>query len=280
MAFWKRTQRDKTDTADGGLIAIRDVVKTYKTPTGDFDALRGITLDFNRGEFVSVVGKSGSGKSTLLNMLTGIDRPTAGRVLVGDVDIHRMGESRMAQWRGVHMGIVFQFYQLLPVLTLRENVLLPMDFCGVVPPAEREGRAVELLEMVGLGELRDQMPASVSGGQQQSAAIARALANDPPILVADEPTGNLDSRSADVIFAIFDKLAAQGKTIVMVTHDDGLAARASHLVRLVDGEVAETTMLRNAAQGVPLAQIKRGSQPERVGRLPLVAPPFSPVGRD
>jgi ABC-type lipoprotein export system ATPase subunit len=251
MAFWKRNKRETMEAVGGALIAIRDVVKTYRTPTGDFDALRGISLDFNRGEFVSVVGKSGSGKSTLLNMLTGIDRPTAGRVLVGGVDIHRLGESRMAQWRGKHMGIVFQFYQLLPVLTLRENVLLPMDFCGVVPPEEREQRALELLEMVGLADAGDQMPASVSGGQQQSAAIARALANDPPMLVADEPTGNLDSRSADSIFAIFDKLAARGKTIVMVTHDDGLAARASHLVRLVDGEVAETQAMRAAPRVVP-----------------------------
>jgi putative ABC transport system ATP-binding protein len=279
MAFWKRDQREETDSALDGLIAIRDVVKTYKTPTGDFDALHGITLDFKRGEFVSVVGKSGSGKSTLLNMLTGIDRPTAGRVLVGGVDIHRMSESRMAQWRGKHMGIVFQFYQLLPVLTLRENVLLPMDFCGVVPPEAREQRALELLEMVGLSDIRDQMPASVSGGQQQSAAIARALANDPPILVADEPTGNLDSRSADVIFGIFDKLAAQGKTIVMVTHDDGLAARASRLVRLVDGEVAETTSLRSAPRAgtAPQGLRERDSAPRR--RLPLTAP-LLPAGRD
>jgi putative ABC transport system ATP-binding protein len=276
MAFWNRNKQETRDATTGVLIAIRDVVKTYKTPTGDFDALHGITLDFSRGEFVSVVGKSGSGKSTLLNMLTGIDRPTSGQVLVDGVNIHRMGESRMAQWRGKNMGIVFQFYQLLPVLTLMENVLLPMDFCGVVPPEAREARALELLEMVGLGELRDALPAAVSGGQQQSAAIARALANDPPILVADEPTGNLDSRSADTIFAIFDKLAAQGKTIVMVTHDDGLAARASHLVRLVDGEVAETTALR--ATGTPHARRDAGkSRPRRLS-VPTV-PHFSP-GRD
>ncbi len=248
MGLFKRRCRPEAGGENGTLIAIRDVVKTYRTPTGDFDALRGITLGFRRGEFVSVVGKSGSGKSTLLNMLTGIDRPTAGRVLVDGVDIHQMSESRMARWRGVHMGVVFQFYQLLPVLTLLENVLLPMDFCDVVPSGERRVRAVALLEQVGLGDAMDKLPASVSGGQQQSAAIARALANDPPILVADEPTGNLDSRSADVIFGIFDVLAAQGKTIVMVTHDDSLAARASHLVRLVDGEVAEDAALRAAVQ--------------------------------
>ncbi len=248
MGLFKRRCRPEAGGESGTLIAIRDVVKTYRTPTGDFDALRGITLGFRRGEFVSVVGKSGSGKSTLLNMLTGIDRPTAGRVLVDGVDIHQMSESRMARWRGVHMGVVFQFYQLLPVLTLLENVLLPMDFCDVVPSGERRVRAVALLEQVGLGDAMDKLPASVSGGQQQSAAIARALANDPPILVADEPTGNLDSRSADVIFGIFDVLAAQGKTIVMVTHDDSLAARASHLVRLVDGEVAEDAALRAAVQ--------------------------------
>jgi putative ABC transport system ATP-binding protein len=246
--------------------------------------LRGITLDFNRGEFVSVVGKSGSGKSTLLNMLTGIDRPTAGRVLVEGVDIHRMSESRMAQWRGKNMGIVFQFYQLLPVLTLLENVLLAMDFCGIVPPDMRQPRAVALLEMVGLGEARHQLPASVSGGQQQSAAIARALANDPPILVADEPTGNLDSQSADVIFGIFDTLVARGKTIVMVTHDDSLAARASHRVRLVAGEVAETTVLR-----APLAPEEQPDLPPlppegtgRAGRAPRlwVPSPLLSPGRD
>jgi ABC-type lipoprotein export system ATPase subunit len=240
------------------------VVKTYKTPTGDFDALRGITLDFKRGEFVSVVGKSGSGKSTLLNMLTGIDRPTAGRVLVGGVDIHRMSESRMAQWRGKHMGIVFQFYQLLPVLTLRENVLLPMDFCGVVPPEAREQRALELLEMVGLGDIRDQMPASVSGGQQQSAAIARALANDPPILVADEPTGNLDSRNGEAVMALLTELHTDGATICMVTHDQRYAAYAGREIHMFDGRIVDEETLYRLRE----EEDRRISEQAQRGRVP------------
>jgi putative ABC transport system ATP-binding protein len=233
------------------LLSLQKVTKTYQTPTGDFDALRNIDIDFRRSEFISVVGKSGSGKSTLLNMLTGIDRPTRGTVLVDKVDIHRLSESAIARWRGKNMGIVFQFYQLLPMLSLLENVMLPMDFSEAVPEMEREQRALELLTMVGLSEFAHQLPHAVSGGQQQSAAIARALANDPPIIVADEPTGNLDSRAAEVIFTIFDALALQGKTIIMVTHDDTLAKRASRLVRLVDGEIAQVTTLRNPVTGIP-----------------------------
>ncbi|MDF1514510.1 MAG: ABC transporter ATP-binding protein, partial [Anaerolineae bacterium] len=186
------------------LITLHDVTKTYKTPTGDFDALKNISVEFMQGEFISVVGKSGSGKSTLLNMLTGIDRPTQGTVIIDKTDIHTLNESDTARWRGRHMGIVFQFYQLLPMLTLLENVMLPMDFSDSVPEAQRESRAMELLTLVGLRDTAHHLPHAVSGGQQQSAAIARALANNPPILVADEPTGNLDSRSADVIFHIFD----------------------------------------------------------------------------
>ena len=226
------------------LISLRTVKKTYQTPTGDFDAVKNINIDFYRGEFISIVGKSGSGKSTLLNMLTGIDRPTEGTVLVNNVDIHKLNESQIARWRGTNMGIVFQFYQLLPMLSLMENVMLPMDFSDIIPEEQREERALGLLSRVGLSEYAHHLPHAVSGGQQQSAAIARALANDPPIIVADEPTGNLDSRSADVIFDIFDTLALQGKTIVMVTHDDALAARASRLVRLVDGKIDEVINLR------------------------------------
>jgi ABC-type lipoprotein export system ATPase subunit len=223
------------------FIHMRQIVKTFNTPVGDFQALKGIDVDFRRGEFVSIVGKSGSGKSTLVNMITGIDHPTSGTVLIGDTYVHgpkgALNESQMARWRGRNLGIVFQFYQLLPTLSLIENVMLPMDICDCYPYTERPKRAIELLDRVGLADIADKMPAAVSGGQQQSAAIARALANDPPLIVADEPTGNLDSRAADHIFRTFEDLAKQGKTILVVTHDPDLAQRAFRTVLLADGEV-------------------------------------------
>jgi putative ABC transport system ATP-binding protein len=224
---------------DEVLIQMRHIVKVFHTPAGEFPALRGVDINFHRGEFVSVVGKSGSGKSTLINMITGIDRPTSGEVRIGGVAIHDLNESEMSRWRGRHLGIVFQFYQLLPMLSLLENVMLPMDFTGSYDPTTREDRARELLAQVGLAELAHKMPAAVSGGQQQCAAVARALANDPPIIVADEPTGNLDSRAADVVFSLFDDLARRGKTIVMVTHDNALAERATRLVRIADGLIVD-----------------------------------------
>jgi putative ABC transport system ATP-binding protein len=229
--------RPRAALDDGALIQMRGIVKTFRTTAGDFHALRGVDVDLHAGEFVSVVGKSGSGKSTLVNMLTGIDRPTSGEVRVGGTLVHHLSESDMARWRGRNLGIVFQFYQLLPMLTLLENTMLPMDYCGVIPTEKREERALQLLDLVGLKEHAHKLPGAVSGGQQQSAAIARALANDPPILVADEPTGNLDSRAAEQVFHVFQDLARRGKTIIMVTHDSGLAARASRIVRLADGEV-------------------------------------------
>jgi putative ABC transport system ATP-binding protein len=219
------------------LIRLRGVVKTYHTPVGDFHALRGVDVDLWPGEFVAVVGRSGSGKSTLANMLTGIDRPTAGTIAVDGIEIQSLGESDMARWRGRNLGIVFQFYQLLPMLSLLQNVMLPMDFCDMYPRSEREERALALLREVELEEMADKMPAAVSGGQQQSAAIARALANDAPIIVADEPTGNLDSRAAARIFALFQAQAERGKTILMVTHDADLAARAMRTIRIVDGSI-------------------------------------------
>jgi putative ABC transport system ATP-binding protein len=210
---------------DQAYIQMRRIVKTFNTPAGDFHALRGINVDFHQGEFVSVVGKSGSGKSTLANMITGIDRPTSGEVKIGDTYVHHLSESEMARWRGRNLGIVFQFYQLLPMLSLLENVMLPMDFCNMYAPETREQRALALLDMVGLADHAHSMPSTVSGGQQQSAAIARALANDPPVIVADEPTGNLDSRAASAVFEIFEALMERGKTILMVTHDNALAQR-------------------------------------------------------
>jgi ABC-type lipoprotein export system ATPase subunit len=223
--------------ADEALIEMAGIVKTFKNAAGEFTALKGITACFFQGEFVSIVGKSGSGKSTLVNMLTGIDHPTAGSVRVGDAYIHTMRENEMSLWRGRNLGIVFQFYQLMPILTLLENVMLPMALAGLYKPAEREQRALSLLDRVGLADAADKLPSAVSGGQQQSAAIARALANDPPILIADEPTGNLDSRSADDVFALFAGLIEEGKTILMVTHDPALAKRTTRTLLLSDGEL-------------------------------------------
>lgn len=219
------------------LIQMVDIVKTFKNAAGEFTALKGVTACFYPGEFVSVVGKSGSGKSTLVNMLTGIDHPTSGTVRVGDTYVHSMSENDMSIWRGRNLGIVFQFFQLLPTLTLLENVMLPMYLAGLYTPQERERRALELLETVGLHGMAEKLPAAVSGGQQQSAAIARALANDPPILIADEPTGNLDSRTADEVFDLFSGLIDQGKTILMVTHDIGLAQRTTRTMLISDGEL-------------------------------------------
>ncbi|MBN1429500.1 MAG: ABC transporter ATP-binding protein [Anaerolineae bacterium] len=223
--------------SNGRLIELRDLVKIYRTPAGDFPALRSINLSVSRGEFVAVVGKSGSGKTTMINMLTGIDRPTSGAVLVDEIDIHALNESKMSSWRGRNLGVVFQFFQLLPTLTLIENVTLPMDLCGAYPLRERRARALRLLELVDIAENADKLPSEISGGQQQRAAIARALANDPPIIAADEPTGNLDFRTADAIIALFQNLVDQGKTILMVTHDNDLASRASRIVELADGEI-------------------------------------------
>jgi putative ABC transport system ATP-binding protein len=228
-----------SDPPDVALIEMKGIVKVFKTPAGDFHALKGIDAVFFRGEFVSVVGKSGSGKSTLVNMITGIDHPTSGSVLIDGACIQEMGESQMAAWRGHNLGIVFQFFQLLPMLSLLENVMLPMDFCNVYPPMEREERAMELLRLVGLGDFAHKLPAAISGGQQQSAAIARALANDPPIIIADEPTGNLDSRTSDSVFQIFTDLEQRGKTILMVTHDSSLAERTSRTLLIVDGQLVQ-----------------------------------------
>ena len=196
--------------ADCGGIQLRQLVKTFKTPAGSFTALKGINLDFCRGEFISVTGKSGSGKSTLINMITGIDRPTSGEVRIGDLVVNKLPESDMARWRGRNLGIVFQFYQLLPILTLLENTMLPMDIAELYSPAERETRALDLLKQVGLADVAHKMPGAVSGGQQQAAAIARALANNPPFLIADEPTGNLDSRTAESIFELFHRSSEMG----------------------------------------------------------------------
>jgi putative ABC transport system ATP-binding protein len=220
-------------------IDLQGIEKAYQTDAGPFLALKGIDLQVNGGEFVAVVGKSGSGKSTLINMFTGIDHPTAGEVIVAQTRIRTLDEGQMAQWRGKNMGIVFQFFQLLPTLTIKENVMIPMDLAGMYSEPERQERAMFLLEQVGMAGHGDKFPSAVSGGQQQSAAIARALANDPMILVADEPTGNLDSRTAESIFQLFESLVGRGKTVLMVTHDDELAARAPRTITLADGLIVD-----------------------------------------
>ncbi|MCL5958368.1 MAG: ABC transporter ATP-binding protein [Chloroflexi bacterium] len=218
-------------------IALSDVVKRYKTGAGYVNALKGVTLQVQAGEFVSVVGPSGSGKSTLLNMITGIDKPTSGELLIGGQAIQKLGEDRLASWRGRSVGVVFQFFQLLPMLTIVENLMLPMDFCNVHKSSARRKRALQLLEQVGIADQANKLPSALSGGEQQRAAIARALANDPPLVVADEPTGNLDSATAAGVFALFDALVAQGKTLLVVTHNPDLSGRAHRVIRIIDGRI-------------------------------------------
>ena len=224
-------------SSNGYMIDLRDVHKYYKTAIGDYHALKSIDLQINPGEFVSIIGKSGSGKSTLLNMITGIDRPTSGEVFVNGQAVHSLNENRMARWRGKNLGIVFQFFQLLPTISVIENIMLPMDFCRTYPMREREKRALDLLEMVELRDHAYKLPTALSGGQQQRVAIARALANDPPVIIADEPTGNLDSKTAESVFAMFNQLVAQGKTIIIVTHDSGLAKQTHRTALIADGEI-------------------------------------------
>ncbi|MFO7583102.1 MAG: ABC transporter ATP-binding protein [Anaerolineales bacterium] len=222
------------------LIELRQVVKVYSSEAGNFTALRGVDLSIQAGEFLGIVGKSGAGKSTLLNMLTGVDHATSGEVIVRaekEVSVHNMDEDVLALWRGQTMGVVYQSFQLLPMLTLLENVMLPMDLCGLYSPRRSRERAMELLRLVEIEEHAKKLPAFISGGQQQRVAIARALANDPAILVADEPTGSLDSVTADHIFDLFEKLVLAGKTIVMVTHDSGLTPRFSRHLVIVDGQI-------------------------------------------
>lgn len=235
--FSKQTKTNGNGSDDSAIINLIDVHKYYKTAIGDYQALNSIDLQINPAEFVSIIGKSGSGKSTLLNMITGIDRPTSGEVYVNGIAVHELNENRMARWRGKNLGVVFQFFQLLPTISVIENVMLPMDFCRTYPMREREKRALALLEMVELADHAYKLPTALSGGQQQRVAIARALANDPPIVIADEPTGNLDSKTAESVFTLFNNLVAQGKTIIIVTHDSGLAKRTHRTALITDGEI-------------------------------------------
>ena len=238
------------------MIDLQGITKVYNTDAGPFLALKDVDLKVYPGEFVAVVGKSGSGKSTLINVFTGIDHPTAGEALVAETRIRDLDEGQMAEWRGRHLGIVFQFFQLLPTLTIAENIMLPMDLCGMYALDERYERAVHLLDQVDMADDADRFPAAVSGGHQQRAAIARALATDPPIVVADEPTGNLDSRTADAVFQLFETLVTGGKTILMVTHDRELASRVQRTLTLADGEIVDeesrvSTLIRRPAAHLP-----------------------------
>ena len=229
---------DGRPAGEGTVIELRQVSKTYDSPSGPFTALKDIDLRVHAGEFVAVVGKSGSGKTTLLNVLAGIDRPTGGHIQVGGTHLDALSESQLAEWRGRTIGLVFQFFQLLPTLTVAENVMLPMDFVNRVPAARRRARALEILDSVDIQDQADKLPASLSGGQQQRAAIARALANDPPILMADEPTGNLDEATRNAVLELFAKLNADGRTIIVVTHERDISHYADQQVTLVDGRVA------------------------------------------
>ena len=222
------------------LIVLRGVRKSYHTPAGDVPALCGVDLEIRAGEFVALWGRSGAGKSTLINVVTGIDRPDAGSVVIAGQPLEKLDEDALTRWRGRNVGVVFQSFQLMPMLTCAQNVMLPMDFAGRFNlPAARRARALELLYAVGIVQHADKRPAAVSGGQRQRVAIARALANDPIFLAADEPTGSLDSETAQTILAIFVDLVAQGKTILMATHDPDLAHHATRIVQIEDGVIVD-----------------------------------------
>jgi len=235
------SRSNQTDTiADPAntLIELRDLRKSYHTPAGPIFALKNINLSVKRGEFVAVMGKSGAGKSTLVNMIAGIDCPDSGEITINGVSIQQLNEDERARWRGLNMGVVFQFFQLLPSINLVRNITIPMEFCNRYTAPERKTRALFLLDQVGLSDHARKKPALISGGQQQRVAVARALANDPDLIIADEPTGNLDSKTAAEILDLFCKLTQRGKTVLIVTHDKTVAARANRVVTIADGEIA------------------------------------------
>ena len=232
--------------SNGHIIEIKDLIKRFPVGDDEITVLKGISFDVENGEFVTIVGPSGNGKSTLLNMITGIDRPSAGEVFVTGRQVNRMSENELAEWRGDHVGIIFQFFQMLPSLSLLQNVILPMDFARKYSPREREERAMALLEKVGLVDQVNKLPGQVSGGQQQRAAIARSLANDPALIVADEPTGNLDTRTTGDIFRLFNDLVEQGKTLLMVTHDKELARQVPRVIEIIDGNITRDEFVGGA----------------------------------
>ena len=233
------------------IIQVENVVKNFKVGDGEVSILKGVSFDVDQGEFVSIVGPSGNGKSTLLNMITGIDRPSDGAITVTGQPVHKMSENKLAAWRGEQVGIIFQFFQMLPALSLLQNVILPMDFANKYSTKERRERAMALLELVGLADQAQKLPSMVSGGQQQRAAIARALANDPPLLVGDEPTGNLDSRTAADVFDLFSQLVESGKTMLMVTHDKELAKRVPRRIEITNGRITRDEQLPDWTEATP-----------------------------
>lgn len=224
------------------LIELSNVTKTFSVASGAFHALRDVSLKISKGKLIAITGKSGSGKSTLINIITGIDKPTEGSVSINGMRVDKLSESELASWRGKNIGIVFQFFQLLPTLTIIENVMLPMDFCNSYPKKERKERALALLEQVNIKEQADKFPSALSGGQQQRAAIARALANDPPVIVADEPTGNLDSQTASSIFELFAALTKSGKTVIVVTHEKDFSEYFESSIAIADGKIVNNQM--------------------------------------
>ena len=230
------------------LFSLHQVFKQYKSPSGMFTALQNVNLEVRKGEFLAVIGKSGSGKSTLINLITGIDSPSSGQIFAADTAVHSLNQEQLSVWRGKNVGVIFQFFQLLPTLTVAENVMLPMDFCNTYPARERRDRALALLSKVGIAEQADKLPSDLSGGQQQRAAIARAIANDPPILVADEPTGNLDSHTTDIVLRLFAELAKEGKTVVMVTHERDLSQYLTRSILLSDGVVVSDSSKEREAK--------------------------------
>jgi putative ABC transport system ATP-binding protein len=232
------------------IVSVTAAVKTFRAGPTEFQALRGVDLFARPGEFVAIVGRSGSGKSTLLNLVAGIDRPTSGRVEVAGTVLGDLDENRLAAWRGRTVGVVFQFFQLLPTLTVAENVMLPMELCRTVPGPQRRTRALELLDRVGVAALADKLPSTLSGGEQQRSAIARALANDPPVLVADEPTGNLDAETGDAVLDLISGLAAAGTCVLMVTHERDLARWVQRTDTLADGHVVAAGSATSAAAAV------------------------------
>jgi putative ABC transport system ATP-binding protein len=221
------------------LIELSNVSKSFPLASGSFLALKSVNLEIPRGQLIAITGKSGSGKSTLLNIISGIDKPTEGEVSINGIRVDKLSESELASWRGKNIGVVFQFFQLLPTLTILENIMLPMDFCNTYPKKERKERALSLLELVNIKEQADKLPSTLSGGQQQRAAIARALANDPPLIIADEPTGNLDSHTATAIFELFASLARSGKTVIIVTHEKDFASYFENTISISDGKIVD-----------------------------------------
>jgi len=253
-------------------IEISGLQKTFHTPAGEFTALRGIDICFELGEMVAVIGKSGSGKSTFVNCLSGIDYPTSGSIRVGATHLQNLSEKQMARWRGRNLGIVFQFFQLLPTLTVLENIMLPLEITASLPKKEWRSQAHRLLEKVGLETQANKLPGALSGGQQQRVAIARSLANNPPLIIADEPTGNLDSNMAEEVFQLFRSLVGEGKTVLMVTHDDDFARRVDRTVMIADGQVVNEFLVK------ALHQLSKDTIMEIAAEIePLVLSPGAPV---